>query len=89
MSNPPIAPLLLTAMNSNPNHCLRPKYLARAGRILEGIQTKRQKVLGKPKAEVFVGIHARRGDYVKFAQDVLGLKPLKADFYKWAINKRR
>ena len=68
---------------------IQPRFLREADRILHGVQEKRLVTQGIPKAKVFVGIHARRGDYVKFAKNTLGVRPLSEDFYNWAINKKR
>merc|ERR1719245_2181104 len=68
---------------------IQPRFLQEAQNILHGVQKKRVEDQGKAKAKVFVGVHARRGDYVNFAKNVLGLKPLSEDFYKWAIEKKR
>ena len=62
---------------------IQPKFLQEAQKILEGVQKTRVELQGKAKAQVFIGVHARRGDYVKFAKNVLGIKPLNEDFYKW------
>lgn len=68
---------------------IQPRFLEEAQKILQGVQKKRVESQGRAKAQVFIGVHARRGDYVKFAKNVLGLRPLAEDFYKWAMDKKR